>query len=190
MPSGTSEDVSPSTAGYTLKYSLESGLYIPLTRQSLTSPYKVCNPSAKVMRWAPHGLQYWRPVGNRSALIRQSSYDCRRPSYVDRRPSATVTDRPMTSLCRPLQFVIHRYYDRSYTSRWPQISVTVTFLGVNGRQWSLVVGDFFGHRWSATGLTPSVTGPLCRCFFGGMLTRTCWYCLDSWYKNCNSNQRL
>ena len=40
------------------------------------------------------------------------------------------------------------------------MSVTATFgWGGYGRRWSLVVGDHFGHRWSATGHTLSVTGP-------------------------------
>ena len=133
--------MSSSTAGYTLKYSSESGLYIPPTRQWLTSLYEVCNPSAKVMRWVPHDLQYWWPVGNRSVLFRRSSYDCCRPSYINHRPSATVTNHPTTSLCWPLQFVTQRSYDWSYTSRQPQINVTATFLGVNGHWWSLVVGN-------------------------------------------------
>ena len=72
-----------------------------------------------VERWTATGLPYQRPVGNRSALIWRSSYDCRRPSHVDRHPLATVTDRPTTSFRRPLQFLLpeaHWSYCRSYTS--------------------------------------------------------------------------
>ena len=46
----------------------------------------------------------------------------------------------------------------TYTSRRPQISVTATFLGPHGHRWSLVVGDHFGHSWSAIGHTLSGTG--------------------------------
>ena len=58
-------------------------------------------------------------------------------------------------LCRPI--VAYRLYDQSYTSLRPQISVTATFVLANGRRWSLVVGDHFGRRWSATGRTLCVT---------------------------------
>ena len=46
------------------------------------------------------------------------------------------------------------------TSHWPKWMLLQHFWGSHGRRWSLVVGDDFGDRWSPTGRSQSVTGPL------------------------------
>ena len=139
-----------------------------MTRQSSTSLNKVCHPLAMVGRWTATGLPYRWPVSNRSALIRRSSYDCRRLSHVDRHLSATVTDRPTTSFRRPLQFlppVAHWSYDWSYTSHrlvtdhnecdcnifmGPMVADglwwSATFLVVSGRQ-PVIPPVWLGLKW-------------------------------------------
>ena len=84
-------------------------------------------------------------------------------SPTDRRPSVTVTDRPTTNLVRPLELVSHRLYDQWPTSCRPKRVWLQHFWGAHGHRWSLVVGNFCGHRWSATSLTSSVTGLLETC---------------------------
>ena len=104
VPSGTSGDVSSSTAGYTLKYSSEIGIYIPPT--SNCEPIFMSLPSLGIGREMDAA---WSSIPKTGPRL---SGDVPMTVATHRRP---VANCPMKSLCQPLQFlptVTHWSYDR------------------------------------------------------------------------------
>ena len=140
----------------------------------------VCHTSAMVVRWALTSLQYWRPVGNWSALSCRPSYDgfdgrqsMANWSLLDRRLIADHHQLPQTSLWQMLPYHWFRSSTGCTTSGRPKSVWLYNCFGDHGRRWSQVVGDDFGHRWSPTGRPLSVTGSLVAALWPIWLNKIC-----------------